>query len=119
MKAAFYSLSVVLIHGLLAATANAHAFLDTSSPKVGSTVSAPSAVSITYTMDPEPGQSVIQVYNAAGAEVDRKDTHGDPSDDKTLIVHLAKLPAGLYKVAWKVVCTDGHHTKGAYTFTVK
>ncbi|MDR3440482.1 copper homeostasis periplasmic binding protein CopC [Telmatospirillum sp.] len=41
----------------------------------------------------------------------------DPHDDKLLIVPLAApLEDGKYTVDWEVVSTDGHKTKGEYSF---
>jgi methionine-rich copper-binding protein CopC len=41
-------------------------------------------------------------------------------DDKTLVIPVpTPLQAGAYTVDWHVLSTDGHKTKGSYTFTVK
>ncbi len=41
----------------------------------------------------------------------------DPNNNALLIVPLtAPLPDGKYTVDWQVVATDGHKTKGSYSF---
>ena len=72
------TLSLVLL--LPAARVSAHAFLEHSDPSVGSKVhSAPAAVRIWFTEAIEPRFSSIQVFDATGKQVDKKDTHLDPS----------------------------------------
>ncbi len=103
-----------------AVSASAHAFLDHADPKVGASVTgSPSAVSIWYTEPLEPAFSVIEVRNATGTEVDKKDSHIDAKDATHLTVSLPSLPAGTYKVVWHVVSKDTHHTNGGFLFTVK
>ena len=54
----------------------AHATPDRSEPRVGSTVSkAPTEVRIYFTQDLEPAFSHIQVFDAGGKEIDKKDSH--------------------------------------------
>ena len=68
---------------LLAATslARAHAFLDHAEPKVGSTVAAPpTELKVWFTQELEPAFSKLEVQDAQGAAVDKKDAHLDPKD---------------------------------------
>ncbi|HUB24228.1 MAG TPA: copper resistance protein CopC [Tepidisphaeraceae bacterium] len=100
--------------------ASAHAFLDHAVPKVGSSVSgSPSVVKIWFTQPLEPAFSVIQVFDDAGIEVDKRDSHVDDHDQTLLIVSLKDLPVGLYHVKWHVVSVDTHRTQGGFKFTVK
>jgi copper resistance protein C len=108
--------------GVLAigSSAFAHAFLDHSDPKVGSTVGkSPPALSIWFTQQPEPAFSKIEVFSADGTQVDKKDTHPDDKDAKELIVSLPALPAGSYKVVWHVLSVDTHKTQGDFKFTIQ
>jgi methionine-rich copper-binding protein CopC len=99
--------------------AHAHAFLDHADPRVGSTVAgSPSVVKAWFTEELEPAFSKIQVFDAQGAEVDRKDVKVDPTDKTLMSVSVLKLPAGTYKVKWSAVAVDTHHTTGTFTFTV-
>jgi len=104
----------------LQSTAWAHAFLDHAEPKVGSTVTnSPTEVKIWFTQELEPAFSSIEVQNAQGKEVDKKDVHVDAKDKSLLEVSLPQLPAGTYTVAWHVVSVDTHRTQGHFEFTVK
>ena len=43
----------------------------------------------------------------------------DPHDDTVLIVPLAgRPPNGNYRVDWQALATDGHKTKGSYSFDI-
>jgi copper resistance protein C len=98
----------------------AHAFLDHADPKVGSTVTnSPPEVKIWYTQELEPAFSSIEVKNAEGKEVDKKDVHVDAKDKSLLEVSLPKLPPGTYTVTWHVVSVDTHRTQGHFEFTIK
>jgi len=96
--------------------AEAHAFLDHADPKVGSTVSPPSQVKVFMTEDLEGAFSRLQVFDAKGAEVDKKDVK---VSNATMTVSLPILGAGTYKVKWSAVAVDTHHTTGSFTFTIQ
>jgi len=99
--------------------AHAHAFLDHADPKVGSTVvHSPSVVKIWFTMEVQSTLTKIQVFDAAGHEVDKNDATVDPANKVLMAVSVPKLPSGMYKVIWHAVCPWGHHTTGDFTFNV-
>ena len=111
------TLSLVLL--LPAARVSAHAFLERSDPSVGGKVhSAPAAVRIWFTEAIELRFSSIQVFDATGKQVDKKDTHRDPSNRSLLEVSLPRLGPGTYKVIWRVVSVDTHRTNGNFTFQI-
>ncbi|MGA7274113.1 MAG: copper resistance CopC family protein [Candidatus Udaeobacter sp.] len=104
---------------LSASRLSAHAFLEHSDPSVGSKVhSAPAAVRIWFTEAIEPRFSSIQVFDATGKPVDKKDTRLDPSNRSLLQVSLPRLGPGSYKVVWRVVSVDTHRTNGDFTFQI-
>jgi methionine-rich copper-binding protein CopC len=108
-----------LVLFLSASRMNAHAFLERSDPPVGSKLhSAPTGVRIQFTEAIEPRLSSIQVFDTTGKQVDKKDTHSDPSDRSVLQVSLPRLGAGTYKVLWRIVSVDTHRTNGDFTFQV-
>lgn len=112
-------LAAVLFFGV-AGHASAHAFLDYSVPKVGSVVTnSPSQILICFTTNLKLHGSWIQVRNAKGKEVDKKDSHCDPKDWAKLLVSVPKLPSGDYKVDWHAVGDDNHVTEGHFKFTIK
>jgi hypothetical protein len=97
----------------------AHAFLKDAIPSVGSTVqTSPNEVRIRFTENIEPAFSTMQVFNASGKEVDKRDVHLDRTDHALLHVSLPSLEAGIYKVVWRVVSVDTHVTSGTFTFRV-
>ena len=98
----------------------AHAFLDHAEPKVGGTVAnSPSIIKIWFTQDLEPAFSTIEVQDAQGNEVDKKDTHLDDKDKTLLLVSVPQLPDSTYTVTWHVTSVDTHRTQGQFKFTVK
>ena len=97
----------------------AHAFLKDADPGVGSTMQrSPSEVRIRFTENIEPTVSSIQVFDASGKEVDKRDLQLDHSDHALLHVSLPPLGAGAYKVVWRVVSVDAHVTNGSFTFRI-
>ena len=98
---------LILVVG--SARLEAHAFLKHADPGVGSTL---------RTENIEPAVSNIQVFDASGKEVDKRDLHLDSSDHALLQVSLPPLGAGTYQVSWRVVSVDTHVTSGSFRFRV-
>jgi len=112
-------LSFFLLALLPAARVSAHVFLEHSNPAVGGKIhSAPAAVRICFTEPIEPAFSSIQVFDATGKQVDKKDTHSDRSNRSLLQISLPRLGPGTYKVVWGVVSVDTHVTKGDFRFQI-
>jgi copper resistance protein C len=97
----------------------AHAFLERADPAVGSAVqTSPGEVQIRFTENIEPAVSSIQVFDASGKEVDKRDLRLDRSDHAMLHISLPRLGVGTYYVVWRVVSVDTHVTNGNFTFRV-
>ena len=97
----------------------AHALLESASPPVGGTVSAPSEITIHFSEGVEPKFSGIALSGPQGAVPTTKATVA-PGDDKALSVKIGrKLAPGEYTVKWRAVSVDTHHTQGNFSFTVK
>ena len=108
---------LILVVG--SAQLEAHAFLRDADPGVGSTIqTSPGEVRIRFTENIEPAVSSIQVFDASGKEVDKRDLHLDHSDPALLHVSLPSLGPGPYKVVWRVVSVDTHVTNGNFTFRI-
>jgi methionine-rich copper-binding protein CopC len=108
---------LILVVG--SARLEAHAFLKDADPGVGSSIqTSPGEVRIRFTENIEPAVSSIQVFDASGKEVDKRDLHLDRSDHALLHVSLPSLAAGTYKVVWRVVSVDTHVTNGNFTFWI-
>lgn len=103
----------------VAATAEAHAFLDHASPAAGSTVAAaPALVRIWFTEGVEPAFSRISVTDRNGRPVEDGKAETGDGDKRILQIAVAKLPPGTYTVVWQVTSVDTHRTNGRFTFTV-
>src|SRR6266513_845193 len=116
MKHVILGLSLIVAGS---ARLEAHAFLKRAEPAVGSTVQAsPSEVRVLFTEKIEPTLSSVQVFDASGKEVDKRDVHLDRSNHALLHISLQPLRAGTYKVVWRVGSVDTHVTKGHFSFRV-
>jgi hypothetical protein len=110
------TLAAALVMG--AAAAHAHAYLDHTSPRVGSTVaSPPSEVRMWFTQPLEPKFTSAQLRSSSGAVVASGGVDG--ADPKQIVIRVQALPPGSYKVFWKVLSVDSHHTEGSFGFQVK
>jgi len=116
----FYLLGLAGILFLAQSQAWAHAFLDQSEPKVGSSItSAPAEIKLWFTQNLEPAFSLIEVKDADGNDVDKKDSHLGTKSKSLLSVSVPPLPPGTYTVMWHVVSVDTHKTQGHFQFTIK
>ena len=108
---------VFIVSFVFVRVAEAHAFLDHADPKVGSTLhDPPSEVTVWMTENLEAAFSRLQVFDAKGVEVDKRDTRVSGT---TMVVSLQKLSAGTYHVSWQAIATDTHKTSGAFDFTIQ
>jgi methionine-rich copper-binding protein CopC len=114
-----WSLAVVLWLALQSSS-RAHAFLDHAEPKVGSTSAhSPAEIKAWFTQNLEPAFSTLEVQDAQGKQVDKKDAHLDAKDKSLFLVSLPPLSAGTYTVIWHVVSVDTHRTQGRFKFTIQ
>lgn len=111
-------LALLALVGLVSAAA-AHGVLERSEPRGGATLrSAPPQVRLQFTGALEPAYSRVQVLDGSGRRVDLGDSAVDPANRALLRVSLPALPAGRYKVAWRVLSVDSHVTEGDFSFRV-
>lgn len=109
-------LACLFLVGLGGALAQAHAFLDHASPRVGSTIpTAPHEVALSFTQNLEPAFSSVQVTDAGGARVDQGKAQISGS---TMRVSLKSLSPGTYRVRWRALSVDTHTTEGSFSFHV-
>jgi methionine-rich copper-binding protein CopC len=116
----------LLLVGSLPSTAAAHASMVGSDPANGALVS-PSLGRVVayYDLPLQADTSTIEVFNAAGEQVDLGDgkvVAGD-AGRKSMAVSLPKtLPAGAYVVHWHALSDEGVHTghvtEGDFSFWV-
>jgi methionine-rich copper-binding protein CopC len=100
--------------------ADAHAQLDRSDPRVGSTVSrAPPALTLYFSEAIEPAFSSVQVTDGAGRRVDSGKLRVGGADRRQMQLPLKPLPAGSYTVRWRALSVDTHTTEGSFSFEVR
>jgi len=117
MKRVILGLLLFAVAG--SARLEAHAFLKRAEPAVGSTVqTSPGEIRIWFSEKIKSASSTIQVFDASGKEVDKRDIHSDRSNPALLRISLPPLKSGTYRVVWRVVSADRHVTKGSFTFRV-
>ncbi|MFL6672368.1 MAG: copper homeostasis periplasmic binding protein CopC [Massilia sp.] len=103
-----------------AMTAQAHAKLESSEPKAGSTLgSAPKVVRLRFNETLEAAFSNVKLSDAANGQVALPKVELDKADGKTMIATLPPLHPGEYHVQWSAMTHDGHKAKGEFTFSVK
>jgi copper resistance protein C len=111
--AAVFVLSLLWLGG---GAAYAHAHLQRSEPRDGSTViPAPQQVTLWFTENVEPAFTGVEVHDAQGGRVDQ----GEPQiSGATMSIGLKTLPPGMYKVNWHALSVDTHKTDGSFSFQV-
>jgi methionine-rich copper-binding protein CopC len=111
--------AALVLSALATAPAFAHAHLESSIPADGSTVTAPTSLTLTFSEGLELAFSGATVTGPAGAVLLQPATL-DPADPEVLVVPLdTPLPPGSYTVDWHALASDGHKTTGSYSFTVQ
>jgi hypothetical protein len=118
LLAALLATSALLLGVVAPGTpASAHDSLAGSSPADGATVDvAPASVDLSFTQPPLAIGSQVQVTGPDGGVVNAGDL---VLSDTTASQPLAPdLPAGAYRVAWRVTSSDGHPISGELSFTV-
>ncbi len=103
----------------VAGQASAHARLLSGTPKNGSTVAAPKAMTLKYSEELVPAASSVKVSTAAGAAVATGPMALDKTKKVVTVPFTGPLAAGGYTVAWHMKTEDGHETDGAFAFKVK
>ena len=109
----------VLALSLQSGAVFAHTDLVRQDPADGSSVAAPTTLSLTFTEEVTLEFTGITLKGPDGAEVTvGEGVLGD--DGMTLTIPVPEaLPAGAYSVDWHALSEDGHKAQGSYAFTVK
>lgn len=116
LAAALLAAFLVLFQPL---SASAHDALTASSPEADTTVDVlPSEIVLTFSADLITGGNgtEVQVLDANGNLV----SDGEPVVEGATVTQplVAEAEAGLYRVQWRVVSSDGHPTANEFTFSV-
>lgn len=99
--------------------ANAHAKLQSTTPKADSTVSSPQMIQVHFNEAIEVKLSSLKLTASDGTDVSIM-TMNDAKDPATLsIMPNMKLKPGVYTAVWSIVSDDGHKENGSFKFTVQ
>jgi methionine-rich copper-binding protein CopC len=103
----------------LPAPAAAHASLVRTIPAGGSAVhKSPVTVKLWFSERLEPAYSTVEVVDRDRKRVDSGDASVDRADARLLQVSLPQLPAGMYRVMWRVLSVDTHVSEGQFSFEI-
>ena len=120
MQRLFPYLAAMVLVGMSAVAAVAHAFLNQAVPPVGGTVAAsPPEIRLYFSEAIEPRFSGIDLTTGDGRAIATGAAAVDPGNDKQLVLLVPPLTPGRYRVHWHVVSVDTHRTEGEYSFTVE
>jgi methionine-rich copper-binding protein CopC len=121
MQRLFPYLAAMVLVGMSAVAAVAHAFLNQAIPPVGGTVAAsPPEIRLYFSEAIEPRFSGIELTSLDGRPVKTGPSTVDPRDQMQFVLPVEPaLPSGRYKVTWHVVSVDTHPTQGDFTFEIK
>jgi copper resistance protein C len=99
--------------------AAAHASLVRTMPDADSSIrESPATLKLWFSGPLEPAFSIVEVLDGTGKRVDKGDPQVEGVDRKLLQVSLPPLPAGPYRVTWRVLSVDRHVTQGDFTFDI-
>ena len=119
----YFNLALLLLL-LTGSAAQAHADFVSSNPSDGSVIqSFPSEISLTFneellTLDDE-SVNTISLFGPDGIEIALSSAEVTGANLVTTVAgDAAALPAGKYRVSYRVVSADGHPVKGEISFEV-
>ncbi len=114
-----HSLALALFLSGLITQAEAHAFLQKSSPAVGSTVAGRvTELRLEFSEAIELALSGVELISASGTPVPLNAIAFVDSGHRVLVGKMPMLLSGSYRVKWHVVSADTHRTEGSFMFTV-
>jgi methionine-rich copper-binding protein CopC len=114
------AVTTLVLASVVSSSAFAHAKLQSSDPRAGSTLdAAPTQVRLKFSEALEPAFSRIKVADARNKEIAVAATTVDKADPTVMTAPLPPLSAGEYHIQWTAMTRDGHKVKGEVAFKVK
>ncbi len=113
------SVLAFVIVGAWAAPAFAHAVLQGTDPGSGATVQrSPKDITLTFNEPVEASLGAVRAFDSRANRIDvGAPTH--PNGKASAVrVSTPGLDSGTYVVTWRVISSDAHPVRGAFTFTV-
>jgi len=102
-----------------AAPAWAHATLQSTDPPADGVVArSPRQLSLTFSENVEVSFGAVRVFTCAGQRITPGSPHHAATSQRTVVVSVPKLAAGVYLVSWRVVSADAHPVNGTYSFRI-
>ena len=99
--------------------AAAHALLVRAIPGADSAVhESPAKFKLWFSGPLEAAFSTVEVLDGTDKRVDKGDSQIEGADRNLLQVSVPQLPAGTYRVTWRVLSVDRHVSKGDFTFEI-
>ncbi len=110
-----------VVHALLcAATAFAHARLESQDPRAGGTLTEPPHVVRLHFSDALKAEgSHLWIENSSGDRVAEADALPTDGILEMVCTFPMKMRSGRFHVYWRAASTDGHYTQGDYWFTIQ
>jgi methionine-rich copper-binding protein CopC len=106
----------LMLAPLIATPAFAHAMLEQANPAAGAVLNkAPKEIVLRFSEPLEGAFSSVALKGPDGAIV-ATTSH---ASDRTMRTALKALAPGKYRVTWRAVSVDTHHSEGSFTFTIK
>jgi methionine-rich copper-binding protein CopC len=116
----FLAVTIFALASALTSSAFAHAKLQSSDPRAGSTLdTAPKQVRLKFNEALEPAFSRIKLTGPQNREIAVTATTVDRTDPTIMTAPLPPLSAGEYHIQWTAMSHDGHKVKGEVSFKVK
>jgi len=101
----------------IAQIATGHAILKETSPTANAKVTGPDVnIRLKYNVRIDAARSKVQLMTPDNTMVELK--LDPPASPDTLTCKATGLKPGAYKIAWQVLASDGHITRGLVPFTV-
>jgi methionine-rich copper-binding protein CopC len=104
------SMSAVLAHAILVASTVADG---------GTIASTEREIRLTFSEAVEPRFSSFKVEAATGSDAAVSVVFDDKDRKEVMLILQQPLPAGSYRVRWKVVTADTHQTEGRFVFAIR
>jgi copper resistance protein C len=80
---------------------------------------SPSKAQLWFSEKLEARFSSVMVIDSEGGRVDLGNVEVVPNDEKQLSVGIGALPAGQYRIKFRVLSVDGHMVEDEFPFTVR
>ena len=115
-----HRLAFAALAAAISPLASAHATMVDSFPAKGQVLNAsPSEIHITFNEHVEARYCRIKLRSGDGKNFDADRPALDKTNPNAIVASVPVLKPGTYRAVWTAVGSDGHKTRGDFSFTVK